>query len=234
MIKWIYNPYENGDIIKDEEGKEVAYPTAYNTDVVKRVVELWNSRESLDAIEDYLKDEASSEDGKCNQEECDYMMEMLTGYLDTLPKVKHEVGKAAVVEFLSPTQEKVATDAEKMLTGAKVLETVDKFLSDKGLVTDVQDPINQHSIIIGTENASLPEKKTRQKRVNTTPASGKVSVEEIKSKLLDKIALLEALDSTRLDIDTQHLSKANKEILVQYQSEVDAILDKYLLAAQNQ
>ena len=84
------------------------------------------------------------------------------------------------------------------------------------------------SVIMGTENAPI-EKKTRQRRLSDGKAFVKLqSTEDFIKNMQEKIDMIRILDSITMGEIPGNMSKANRDIIVEFQREHDGLVKKFM------
>lgn len=86
------------------------------------------------------------------------------------------------------------------------------------------------NIIIGTENAPVKEsviKTTRQRRI-TDSVSAKVSPSDYLKILQEKMDIVRLLDAVEMPEIPTALTKANRDIMIEFQKEHTGLIAKYM------
>ena len=198
MNQWQFNPLEDKAISEVADGEIVFYIEDIAPDVICKIVTMHNEEYSIKKIENYLLGEL-----KVTTDEREYLIEQIIAYEKTAvdkPIVVYEVSKQQAVVDMKPNKEEV----------------------DLGAVAGPIKPEQTDALNPKVDFEVKKERKPRKEKVS------KIGVEDYKKLLLEKIDLLDYIDSIEVpDLPTE-LSKSARTILLDFQNEMDSTIEKYM------
>jgi len=181
------------NVIDNVTSNVVLHGDDINEEVLQKVCNLWSTGKELKVIVSYLDRE-----NKCTGEEGEYIVEQLEVY------------------------EKSLKDAP--MTKTEVAETLTAMVNSAPVIREVPST-NIAAILPGfaTEPGTpAPIEKKGRKQTPAVRTTGKVDAKSLIEKMQEQIELIRYIDST-VDMDNEpgQLSKAARDILIQYRKDVD-------------
>ncbi len=213
MKQWELKEVPDSGLAITEEGEVVMYADGLNREVLAKIVEMHNAGKDSAEIDAYLLDEE-----KCTQDEREFIMENINNYIK-LTNVSD-------------------TNSEVLQPGTDQGQ-VSQTGNDSGPLSQPapQQPAAQQEppVVLSPQQRAANTRKanieknggTGTRRLTDGPAK-KPSTSKAIEEFQEKIDLLKVLDGAELLVIPSGLSVTGRNLLIEFQKEQDALVQKYI------
>jgi len=215
MKKWIFDPAVNSAILEEATEEIVMYINDVHEEVIVKLVEMWNEEYSTFKIRQYLES-----DNRVTPEEVDFLME-------TVELAIEEENKNPTIKETSP----------------EYIAAVDPIKQNSEPVKEeynvqIMEPITQIQVPQGAEVQQIepPIKAPRGRKAVTSNTGAKrkaVSLEDMIQEMQSKIELAKVFQNLPEMPFPENLSKSGRDLMLGFQKEYKALIEKYIDEIQN-
>ena len=214
MKQWELKEVPDSGLAITEEGEVVMYADDLNREVLAKIVEMHNAGKDSAEIDAYLLDEE-----KCTQDEREFIMENIINYIK-LTNVSDTNS-----EVLQP-----GTDGgQASQTGNDSGPLSQPAAQQPGASPEPPVVLSPQQRAANTRKANLEKNggAAGTRRLTDGPAK-KPSTSKAIEEFQEKIDLLKVLDGAELLVIPSGLSVTGRNLLIEFQKEQDALVQKYI------
>ena len=214
MKQWELKEVPDSGLAITEEGEVVMYADDLNREVLAKIVEMHNAGKDSAEIDAYLLDEE-----KCTQDEREFIMENINNYIK-LTNVSDTNS-----EVLQP-----GTDGgQASQTGNDSGPLSQPAAQQPGASPEPPVVLSPQQRAANTRKANLEKNggAAGTRRLTDGPAK-KPSTSKAIEEFQEKIDLLKVLDGAELLVIPSGLSVTGRNLLIEFQKEQDALVQKYI------
>jgi hypothetical protein len=210
MNQWQFNPQEGDKAVSVVGNSEVVfYIDDLNPEVVAKIVEIYNNGNDVAKVDEYLKDEE-----RCTQDEREFIMEQITTF------IRLANGESPQVTANGGTP---APQPQPQQGGNNEPPFTPDLQPQKQGEPESQTPVKPE-----------PPKRTVRRSGTQTPGNNagttgkKANPDDVIKQLKEKIQLIEILSASEVPEIPTGLTKASRDIMVEFQERQEQLVAEFM------